>query len=170
MTGLKKRVPTILSAASMTLCFVAALYLLFKLIGFSRPSFESTWIVVPALAISAFLTVANWQREGSLREVAIQYSRSQPNWRVLSFFLVVFLIWGLAQSIGEWSLGSDTVDHGTCSRFGFGGGYPCGIEDLNAPAKAALGDLIDKFASAFFIIVSLSLPHPKVRLLIGGES
>jgi hypothetical protein len=170
MTGLKERLPTIFTAVLMTLCFVVALYLVFKLVGFSTTSFESTWIAVPTLAISVSLTVANWQRDGSLRDVAIQYAGSHANWRVLSFFLVVFLIWGLAQSIGEWSVGSNTVDHGACSRFGFGGGYPCGTEDLNAPAKAALSDLIDKFASAFFIVVSLSLIHPKVRLLIGGEA
>jgi hypothetical protein len=166
---LEARIPSLAVAVAIAVLAIATIYLVFKLIGFAVWPFETWWVIAPTTSFFVFLLVANWDANGSFREVAISHANNRSNLRIVAIFLAAFLVWGLARTIGDWAVGTNYIDHGACSHFGFDDGLPCGTEDLNAPSQAAVGDLVDKFASAFFILSPFALLHSKARSLIGVQ-
>jgi hypothetical protein len=155
-------------AAIATLIGLGVVYAAFLMVGFDVFPFRTVWIALPVLSMMIFLFVANNHNVKQLKPMATAYAANRANWKIATIFAGVFVTWALARSIGDWLIGGNYIDHGACSRWDFSD-TSCGSEDLNGPRRVGLAELIDKFASATFVMLPFALLNSKIQNWLGQE-
>jgi hypothetical protein len=120
--------------------------------------------------MSVFLFFVNDTEFSTLSTTIKSYLKNPSNVKVIAIFTALFLAWALSRSAADWVISPNYVGD-PCDLFDslYDNNSSCGLEDLNNSKRIALADLIDKFASALFIVAPFNLMHRRINSWITGQ-
>lgn len=171
-TILKQPYTDCLVAALVSSVFLIILYLVLRFADFDVTKFSQPWIAFPfvGMAITSFTFLDREKLQGF--EITKRFILSLRFYKIAAVFLTVFLIWSLGHAVIDWAIEPDMIDHGTCPELSFGiyeghgRSVPCGTEDMNWERRWAAQSLIDRTATALFILSPVLLASKRFRKLI----
>ena len=158
----------IASAFVFAFAVVFAIYAIFSALGFTVTSFLSLWVLAPLVSIFIFAFVANKGEFNTIGNAYKAYLRNRSNVKILALFVLIFVFWALLISAADWAVptnysGSDcTFSDSLYDSINPDSSF-CTMEDLNNSKRNVLTDLIDKFASAIFIVAPFALIYNRTR-------
>ena len=158
----------IASAFVFAFAVVFAIYAAFSALDFAVTSFLSLWALAPLISIFIFAFVANKGEFNTIGSTYKAYLKNRSNIKILALFTLIFVFWALLLSAADWAVpanysGSDcTFSDGLYNSLD-PDSPSCTVEDLNNSKRNVLTDLIDKFASAIFIVAPFALIYNRTR-------